>query len=69
MTINTEGWKKAHRVLFSMALRHQLTPVEYIEACRYWDDLYAGYRTDLDPECPTCGSQYCAAGARGCAGA
>ena len=47
-TLDHEGWKKAHSLLFSMALRHELTPSEYVEACRYWDELYAGYRDGLE---------------------
>ena len=47
MNAQTEGWKKAHRLLFSMAVRQELSPSEYVEACRYWDDLYAGYRAEV----------------------
>lgn len=46
-TIDHEGWKKAHRTLFTMALNHLLTHEEYLEACRYWDDLYVGYRAEV----------------------
>lgn len=47
-TTSHEGWKKAHQLLFTMALKHELAPQEYLDACRYWDELYAGYRTDLE---------------------